>query len=836
MSDPLRPDMWQRVERLFARAMSVPENERAEYLRREAGDDPRVQSEVESLVAHAETQIADRMRDMVAAAGTQARYGDATGRRVGPYRLTSEIGRGGMGVVYLGVREDADFDQTVAIKLLPGGLYSEEMAWRFRNERRILASLEHACIARFLDGGTTPEGVPYAVMEYVDGRPVDRYCEEEGLDLRARLDLFRRICEAVRHAHAQLVIHRDIKPANILVDGTGTPRLLDFGIAKLLDPAAPAASGTRIMSPRFASPEQVSGEPVTVATDVYALGGLLYLLLTGRRAHEEAETPAQLARRIVESDPVPPSVASGDRSMAGDLDTIVLTAMRRDPAERYSSVDRLMQDIAAFQASLPISARPPTLAYRAGKFVRRNRAAVVAAVVAVTAVLGGAGAATAGMLRARQAEAAAREDARVAAEVSDFLVGMFGEPDPENALGEEATARELLDRGAERIDTELSGQPALQARLKRVMADSYGALDDFDQSEHLYREAVALADTPELRASISRSLAGLLRYTNQFDEAFAVLDDLLAEVQPVVDTTDARSMQRTPELSDALIVATQERGLVLSTLGDSAAAFEALERGARLRERLGGPDADAVGKALLWVATGYSRFGRFEEAVPLYRRALDVYEPDLDPRHPAVLDATSALAAAYAAMGRFDSASVLFEKVLPLQREVYGPTNAETIQTTFNLGTMLGDLGRLEEAEAYLVEALEVRTELFGEGLQITSALNNVAELRQKLGDLEAAEELWVRATAIRQRELGPEHPAGISTLIRLANVRRLRDRWEESAEAYEEAIGYQRRSGPVDPTILTGYAQVLRALGRDAEADALEVEAREGSQPGGAG
>jgi eukaryotic-like serine/threonine-protein kinase len=826
MSDPLEPDLWARVERLFSEALDLPEGERADHLRRASESDPRVIAEVEGLLAHADTRIGDRMGNLVAAAQGEVRPIGAVGLKVGPYRLTAEIGRGGMGVVYLGVREDSDFEQTVAVKLLPGGLYSEEMSWRFRNERRILASLEHPAIARFLDGGSTPEGIPYVVMEYVDGRPVDRFCDEDVPDLDARLDLFLQICDAVRHAHAKLVIHRDIKPANILVDRTGTPRLLDFGIAKLLEPGDPEAAGTRIMSPRFASPEQVSGGTATVATDVYALGGLLYLLLTGRHPHDAAATPAELASRITDTDPEPPSIASGDGSLAGDLDTIVLTAMRRDPAERYPSVDRLMQDVTAFRRSLPISARPPTLGYRARKFVRRNRAAVVAAIVATSAVLGGAGAATAGMLRARDAEAEAVQEARVAAEVSDFLVGLFGESDPENSLGEEATARDLLDRGVERIDAELSGQPALQARLKHVMAGSYGALDDFARSEQLYREGLALAGTPELRATIARSLVGVLRYTDEYDEAFIVLDTLLAEVEPAVDTTDARSMQRTPELSDALAAALQERGLLHADLGDSARAFADLERGARLRERLGGPDVETVGRSVTWVAIGYNRFRRFEDAVPLYRRALAIFEPEVDPRHPAILEATEGLAATYAALGRFDSASVLFEEILPRQRDVYGPEDAQTVQTIANLGSMLADMGRLEEAEPLLLEALEIRTRIFGDGLPTTTVLNNLARLRQRQGNYAEAEALWTRATAIRRDMLGRGHPAAVSTLLGMANMRRLQENWAGSAEAYEEAIGYLRGSGPVAPEALTDYGQVLRVLGRIDEAEALEAEA----------
>src|SRR5262245_28756322 len=343
--------------------------------------------------------------------------------RVGPYRLIREIGRGGMGTVLLAVRSDDAFQKRVAIKVLRRGMDTDAIVGRFRHERQILASLEHPHIASLLDGGTTDDGLPYFVMEYVDGQLVTDYCDAKALDTTSRLELFRKICAAVQHAHQNLVIHRDIKPANVLVTSDGTPKLLDFGIAKLLNPdpgvqtLAATIAGSPLMTPEYASPEQVRGETVTTATDVYSLGVLLYELLTGRRPYDlPSRTPDEIQRVVCNSVPVRPSTvvthaASSQstrdrpeidsertrppdadrlrRRLAGDLDNIVLKALAKEPSRRYASVDQFSEDIHRHLTGLPVIARKDTLGYRTAKFIRRNRAGVAAAALVVLALVAG---------------------------------------------------------------------------------------------------------------------------------------------------------------------------------------------------------------------------------------------------------------------------------------------------------------------------------------------------------------------------------------------------------------------------------------------------------------
>ncbi|MEJ2503674.1 MAG: serine/threonine-protein kinase, partial [Gemmatimonadota bacterium] len=677
MTAPLPPDLWARVEEIFASVVDLPPRERRAALERQAPD-PRVLREVESLLGFAGDRPADAFHGIVeeearrleAARGEvddRAGEGARVGSRIGRYRVVREIGRGGMGVVYLGRREGGDFEQQVAIKLLPGALFDQGMTRRFRNERRILASLEHPGVARFLDGGTTPAGVPWVAMEYVDGEPIDAYCDRKALDLDALLALFDRVCDAVRYAHGKLIVHRDLKPDNILVDEEGEPKLLDFGIARLLDPEdEEGRTATLIMTPRYASPEQIAGQIVTTSTDIYSLGALLYLLISGHTPHEEVTSRSELLYIVAREDPVAPSQAAGRPDLAGDLDTIVLTAMRRDPDERYPSVDRLQQDVQAYRASKPIAARPHTLAYRARRFIARNRAAALAGAAAVLALLVGGGAATVGLVQARTAEAAAREEALVAAEVTEFLVDLFEDPTPRVSGGEERTARQLLDRGVERIGAELDGQPALQARLRRTMGTSYAGLGDYRRADTLFSLALETAP-PEhaaLRASILAAQGNARRNAGELDGALEALDDAAALSAVRVDTTDSASLARTPTLTRALIDALRETGVVLAMRGAHAQAIDTLRRAHRLTLRAFAEGSELEARSAGTLAYGYIMADRKDDAIPLYERRAEILAEQGE-RSAAYLIAMDNLGAAYAANGELDQARTIYERILP---------------------------------------------------------------------------------------------------------------------------------------------------------------------------
>jgi len=390
----LNPEQWAEVERLFRGAAELPPEERADFLQREcAGQDLR--QEVASLLEHSGEGLPSASEAIQSAAAALAQEPDPDerliGTRLGPYKVEAIAGHGGMGAVYRAARDDAEFHQHVAIKLVRVAAESPSTLRRFRQERQILARLSHPNIARLLDGGSTPEGVPYLVMEFIEGEPITAWCERQSLTIEQRLRLFLSVCEAVEFAHRNLVVHRDLKPANILVTAEGVPKLLDFGIAKMLAPeegAAASTLGARAMTPEYAAPEQVRGDPVTPAADVYSLGLILHEMLTGKRAQSIPDcSPAAIARIVcVEEPPAPSSVRP---ELAGDLDSIVRMALRKEPERRYRSAGQLGGDIARHLDGLPVTARPDTLAYRAAKFVRRNRAAVVAGAVVVVSLAGG---------------------------------------------------------------------------------------------------------------------------------------------------------------------------------------------------------------------------------------------------------------------------------------------------------------------------------------------------------------------------------------------------------------------------------------------------------------
>ncbi len=501
----MRPDDWQRVKRIFQAALDLPREERAAYVASATAGDDDLRREVESLLRSEEDSdefLSGQAADYVPGALAEDEAPDANiGRRIGPYRIEREIGAGGMGAVYLAERVD-EFQQKVALKLMRRGMDSRMVVSRFRYERQILAGLDHPNIARLLDGGATGDGRPYFVMEYVEGVPIDVYCAAHALPIRRRLELFRQVCAAVQYAHQSLVVHRDIKPGNILVGEDGVPKLLDFGIAKLLREEAPRETaltqlGVRLMTPEYASLEQVRGLPVTTATDVYSLGVVLYELLAGKPPYAfETRLPLELDRLICETDPPRPSLAAPPalaRSLQGDLDVIVLRAMEKEPAQRYASADQLSEDVRRHLEGIPVMARPHTLMYRASKFVRRNRVAVAAAVLVMASLAGGMAATTWQARRANRRFNDVRQLAR------SFL---FEFDDKIRDLAGATPARQLIVERALQYLRGLSQEAGRDASLERELAEAYLKVGDVQGNPYVSN----LGDTAGALASYRQAL------------------------------------------------------------------------------------------------------------------------------------------------------------------------------------------------------------------------------------------------------------------------------------------------------------------------------------------
>ncbi len=481
---------WRRVKQLFDTAVDRRPPERARYLDTACGPDAALRREVESLLAAHDAAgcfletpaLESQARELI-----DALPDPNIGRRIGAYRIVKEIARGGMGDVYEAVRDDDEYSQRVAVKLLRFGFDSDFLRQRFRTERQILASLEHPNIAHLLDGGTTAEGQPYLVMELIDGLPLRRFCDQHRLTVAGKIELFRQVCFAVHAAHQRLIVHRDLKPDNILVTADARPMLLEFGIARALAPDAPApreAATALLLTPAYASPEQVRGEIAGTASDVYSLGLILYELLAGERPYTTSgQAPHEVARTICESEPARPSAAarrSGNRklacALAGDLDNIILKALRKEPERRYASAERLAEDLGRHLRHMPVSARPDTTAYRARKFLRRHRGPVAAAALIALLLVAGLAAT---LWQARRAEAERARAERRFEDVKALAAAMmYGIHDAIRDLPGSTHARQLLVGSALRYLDRLSRESRGDAALQRELAAAYERVGD----------------------------------------------------------------------------------------------------------------------------------------------------------------------------------------------------------------------------------------------------------------------------------------------------------------------------------------------------------------------
>jgi serine/threonine-protein kinase len=770
-NDPITRARFARAQSLFAAIARLPTAEREAALARETGlDEDDLRETVRRLLSN---DVADT--DFLSSPFVDSAA--PVERRLGAYRILERIGRGGSSQVYLAERADGTLRKRVAIKVLDGVVEGDEHRARFERERQILAELEHPNIARFLDGGTSPGGSPYVVLEYVEGRPVTTYCDELRLPIRQRLELFLPICDAVAYAHERLIVHRDLKPANVLVDVEGRPKLLDFGIAKLLDgdPATETITQARALTPAYASPEHLAGRRITVASDVYSLGVVLYELLTGRRPYLSPRgAPGGPLDAVPWRDPQPPSrvvtvqtpdpeatdratdhdpteraglrAASPEalrRALAGDLDRIVLEAIQIDPRERYRSVQELAGDVRRLLSGHPIRARPPSVTYRARKFLRRNWLAVTLAASSLAILIS--------LVVTTGLHSLALERERATAErVTVFLLDVFGSNDPAVSRGDPPSARELLDRGAERLRTELADEPEIRSTLLATLGELYGRLGVYAESERLLQEAIALAERLGARpAALARDLDRLGRVQ--------LLDGQLDAAEPSLRR--ALHLRETNGASPRELAQTLENlGSLFERRGDYAAAKGFLERAYDLRLGDGGAEHVELANTLDRLAKVADASGDYRAAVDQYDAALRLQRRNLSPAHPDVATTLHDLGMLEMSMGRFDDARAHLSEAVQIRRRVLGAGHPDLAQSLSQLAWAHHGVDRFEEAREIAEEALAIAEAALGpDHAQVGWILANLAHIRDSMGDIEAAQELFLRAVAIQSSSLGPD-------------------------------------------------------------------------------
>ena len=723
---------WSRISAAFDELCDLGNEERDARLAEIERDDPGLAAELGAMLAAdaveagalAAGPLALSSEVDAAEASEDATGGLAAGLRLGPWRLAERLGAGGMGEVWAAERADGTFEQRVAVKLLKRGLETERLVERFLLERRILGRLEHPGIARLLDAGSTPDGRPYFVLERVDGMPITRFAAERGLGVEARLELVRAACEAVDFAHRNLVVHRDLKPSNVLVDAGGAVKLLDFGIAKLIEGDSDGQRTElegRALTPAYAAPEQIRGDAVTTATDVYSLGVLLYELLTGRLPHRRStrswpELASELERETVERPSAAarrgeagsaPAGMSPDRlvrRLAGDLDTIVLKALAAEPERRYPTAAALAEDLRRHLARLPISARPDALGYRVGRFVGRNRLAVIAAAAVVVALVAGLAAA---LWQADRATRAARRAERV----RDFLVSIFESRDPDLGAGRGQTVEQLVDDSAARLASELAGEPEVEADLSDALARAESSLGRFENAERLARRAL--------------------------------------------DLRSASFGERSPETAASLTTL----GAIAQARGDAGAAEELLRRAIALAADGTAAEGVETSRARIELSAALTDQGRYPEALEQAERGHGALLAALGPDHRATLNALSRHARAAIDGGDRLAAERLLREALSGDpaRTATSPVSRAVLRR--QLADALMFLRHNEEARREIDRALEELERLLGgDHLEVVMALHVRSMVRGQAGDFEGASQDALRGLAILER-IDPDHP-----------------------------------------------------------------------------
>ena len=781
-------ERWSRVKELFAEALDQAPDERDSFLARRCPDDASLREEVRTLlVAHESAgTFIETPPAPVAAARLGEQPAQLAGRMVGPYRVIREIGHGGMGTVYLAARADGAFEKQVAIKVIRRGLDTEDVLLRFRHEREALASLDHPNIARLLDAGSTSDGLPYFVMEYVEGTPINRFCDERRLPIVGRLQIFQTVCAAVQAAHRNLVVHRDIKPDNILVTTDGVPKLVDFGIAKLLAPTTAGAPETRVterlMTPGYASPEQVEGKAITTATDVYSLGVLLYELLTGRHPYGRAggqgavreigghapEKPSTAVMQPLEAagpdDETGPrsleevsrarqaSPAALRRQLRGDLDTIVSVAMRKEPQRRYGSVEQLGEDVRRHLSGLPIMARTDALGYRAARFVARHAAAVTAAALLLIVLL------VAVVAIAWEARVAAEERDRARVEsaktqqINTFLQDMLRSPDPRNQ-GRNVKVVDALDRAARRLDTDKAENAEVEAAIHRALGVTYGSLGMYDTAESHLRVALSAMPTgsPEGRAEVAAVESELADVVSSRGDR-AEAERLYAHALGVFDALGMREDLRRADALNGL-------GEVLRNRGDDVGAEAHYREALGIRRRLLGSRDIAVAESLNNLAVVMHGRNNLAEAERLYREALQIVRSARGDDHPGVAATLTNLATVVASRGDLAAAEPLYREALTIRRRILGEDHPDVTFTMYSYADTLNALGRYQEAIALCRDVLARRGHSLPERHPVVAAsLLVLGKSLLEVGDREGAEKALREALAIRQSILPPGH------------------------------------------------------------------------------
>lgn len=823
---------WLTLKEIVDAAILLPAGEREPYIEDACAELPVLRPQVEAMLAAFDGATVNSA--LIASSFSEMAEVEAPviGCRLGPYRIVELIGRGGMGLVYRAIRDDDEYRKEVAIKVVSGGFFSSEIRQRFLLERQILANLEHPNIARLLDGGTTKDGLPYVVMEYVSGKPIDAYCREaeggKGLSLQRRIELMIQVANAVEYAHRHLVVHRDLKPDNIHVTEDGVPKLLDFGIAKALNPLiAGTASGmtvdaARLLTPEFASPEQVKGEAVTTMTDVYQIGLLLNLLLTGKQPFQLTRnmSMAEIERMICHTPAPRPHINR-------DLDHVILHALEKDPKQRYASAGALADDMERYLHGFPVQARPVSVFYRAGKFVRRNKLAVAAAAALVLLI--------AGFIFTLATEVGRVKQQRdFADQIANFLVNIFSASDPTHALGRNISARDLLDHGAAEIESEKDLAPGGRDRLLGTLATSYASLGAYRRSLALYRQLLQLCR--QRFGEHSPEYAAVLGNIAQMDIAAEHYTDMMNILPRWVALTREVDGLYSRQTESALRVMALDEGLQ----GNLREAESAAQQALAIAQKLTGGDSPRTLQVYSSLGLIQEYRGQDAQAEATYRTMLKALEKGNwrnSPNMIWILNIRGRLGYVLTEEGRYQQAEALLHNIVASEQKIFGNHNSEVANVEIDTGFLDAATGRFQNAERMMKDAIAIRSSVFGprsmylggdydELARVYIYEGKYAQVRPLLEKAIANMTQMSDAAGARERE---ENPVIARVLRHLGMVEMHQHRLAEAEQLLRQALRDESiNNSPTSSYVAQDYQTLGEILEAEGKPAAAELDMRE--------
>lgn len=822
---------WQQLQSIFEKAVGLSESERDVYLDSACGADSELRDEVVRLLS-ADAQNADsdgRIPQMPAITDIDEQL---IGTMIDNWRVLECVGLGGMGSVFRAERAGGDFQQVAALKIVKKGMDSESVVQRFRQERQILARLNHPNIARLLDGGITPDGRPYFAMEFVDGMSITEYCDRHRLSVEQRLGLFQKACDAVHFAHQNLVVHRDLKPDNIIVTPDGDLKLLDFGIAKLLDNSENqnlTRTGAQIHTPAYAAPEQLRNDAVTTVTDVYALGVILYELISGRRPFEIRRSVEEYRQLVLSGEPARPStvltrnpartdgrkgvqtakqlsalrssrVESLRKSLSGDLDTICLMALHREPDHRYVSAEQMAADIRRHLEGHPVMARPDSIRYRVAKFYRRHRMGALATISVLVASVTAIAYHNLSITNERDR---VRLEADRATATAQFLIDIFTLSDPDETAGDTVTAKEILDIGAEKLRDDLNNQPATKAALSVTIGTVYESLGLYDEAlEQLtYATGVreTLGDLPGLAISL-RELGTIQYELGSLEEAQVSLERALEVNQSILADNHVDIATNLNDL-----------GHIIYAQGNYDAAVNIYQRAIAMFEELDATSHSGYPDTLHDLGQVWQLQGDLTAAEENLRSALDSAVSIFGKRHSITATYMHDLAAVLHEMDDYETAESLYLEAMQLELALYGDNHPDLEATMTNLGRLYADMNRLDDAESYLRKAVEHVTRLRGpEHTFAAYDIVNLANLLTMKGETAEAKVLFENALEIYARNLDENHPYIASASVGYAALLNKLDLPELGATYSRNALAICEASLPSGHWLAASSSSVL--------------------------